>query len=1084
MIEISQGGFIPGLNPAHDLSAKKVAKPSSEAEVALPSDSLQVGAGTTPAEPKLVPTVETNGAPGFAVVTDSGAESSAAEGLTAQVVTTESTLPTANNSGPIMVEVEAPRQEMVEGNLLFAPGELGAGFPSAKASQSSLADKIHDWVASNDRFGLYNKAVGALLDRVSESTVRGIGIDIQGLLDVERTLYRSLANGSEGYKGDGQPAPLFAALANGQASYVSLGRDRQSDAEHMMLLFNGMSPEKLKELEIADPELAKIRDLLVDKAGRKEFPVFVDTDQSFDSMNPTEAIATGCLVSIAKRENSLGSDFPDPKQYYKWLLTRVHSNYAKLDPWLFAHDKDTHEKIVDVKEALTPPWLAPLRKGWFQKKPTEHHDPFGAQPPSKSVQKAYRTLMSLCGDGQPPTWKTLTTISDAVVNLDRDLLSGVQTYWIKLLSEISPEQRQSLMAPVARAWAHLNVLGPDHQEFSTVSPPSSPKIELVDRHTGKERLEQYDRALALSQAVDHMINGLGMNQRREFIDLLMKEIAAQKPALEAREARLRELLGSDYKGLDIDAIVSGKADIRTPGVRESLDQLVAASQPEATTHEITARQAEITRHRDMMDWVATRFTRYGDSGFDWVTKSGKAKEFAQNPLIVSEYYTSTGRPPNGTTPLPPGPGKGETFGKAIDGKPPLKMSVVLEGGGGKGFAYVDVLRQVNETLEKGDGQVNIDEFVGNSAGAITAGLLAAGYKGDDLAKVLQELDFKTFYSDYLWLAGGVDPKARGINRTGLFSTQKMYQTLSELLQKKCAVEGRPVLFRDLPFKLRVTSTMLNGDIPKELREQIKLAPDGQVVFSDTTTPNMDVAAALCCSAAIPGFFNSPQLQVCSGAKGEEPILNRMQMVDGGVVNNFPVSEASKDENSFLVMLPVSFQAPNPNGGKPISLTTLDFGSADVPKIDAYNREKYQAFMPKLKDTLATIGEKGYGRAVLGLNLSDLQGPTSPVIQSHDRKETNDLLQISHEKGMPTLDAESGAARVKSNLQAKSKGVVERLLINELLDKEDVFKPGTLSGKPQFRPAKDESDGIAEVLAGVAAASFTAPSQLKHRLFEA
>lgn len=1079
MMEIPQGGFVSGLGSALDLSARKIVKPTVETETPLPRDSVQMA---QPAS-RLIPTVETNGAPGLAVVTESGAESSSTA-ASAQLTSLESTLPTAPSSGPLMVEVEAPRQEVAEGHLIFAPGELGAGFPSAKAAKSSLADKIHDWVSSNDRFGLYNKAVGALLERVSESTIRGIGIDIQGLLDVERTLYRSLANGSEGYKGDGQPAPLFAALANGQASYVSLGRDRQSDAEHMMLLFNGMSPEKLKALEIADPELAKIRDLLVEKAGRKEFPVFVDTDKSVDTINATESIATGCLVSIAKRENSLGSDFPDPKQYYKWLLTRVHSNYAKLDPWLFAHDKDTHEKIVDVKEALTPPWLAPLRKGWFQRKPTEHHDPFGAQPPSKNVQKAYRTLMSLCGDGQPPTWKTLTTIADAVVNLDRDLLSGVQTYWIKLLSEVSPEQRQSLMAPVARAWVNLNVLGPDHKEFATVSPASSPKIELVDRHTGKERQEQYDRALALSQAVDHMINGLGLTQRREFIDLLMKEIATQKPALQAREGRLRELLGADYQGLDVEAIVSGKANIRTPGVKDALDQLIAASQPEASTHEITPRQAEITRHRDMMDWIATRFTRYGDSGFDWVAKSGKAAEFAKNPLIVSEYYTSAGRPPNGVTPLPPGPGQGETFGKAIEGKAPLKMSVVLEGGGGKGFAYVDALRQVNETLERGDGQVTVDEFVGNSAGAITAGLLAAGYKGDDLAKVLQELDFKTFYSDYLWLAGGVDPKARGINRTGLFSTQKMYQTLSELLKKKCAVEGRPVLFRDLPFKLRVTSTMLNGDIPKELRDQIKLAPDGQVVFSDTTTPNMDVAAALCCSAAIPGFFNSPQLQVCSGVKDQEPVLNRMQMVDGGVVNNFPVSEASKDEKSFLVMLPVSFQAPNPNGGKPISLTTLDFGSADVPKIDAYNRERYQAFMPKLKDTLQSIGEKGYGRAVLGLNLSDLEGVTDPVIQGHDRKETNELLQVSYEKGMPTLDAESGAEKVKNNLQAKPKGVVERLLINELLDKEDVFKPAPLTGKPHFKPAKMESDGIAEVLAGVAAASFSAPSQLKHRVFEA
>jgi predicted acylesterase/phospholipase RssA len=1067
---------------------------SDSTGIGASSGSLEIGASSSSLDSKAalvsIPsgTAPASGDAGVSSIKPGSALQPAAEQTTgvepsAQIVSLDGTLPVADLRGTLLQQA-APlaRHDQAE-RLLYAPGELGPGFPSASAGRTSLADKLHDWVATNDRFGLYNKAVGAVLDRVSETTERSVGIDIMGLLNVERTLYKSLANGSEGYKGDGQPAPLFQALASGQASYVSLGRERQSDADHMMLLFNGMTPEKLKSLEIADPELAKIRDLLLDKAGKKEFPVFVDTDASFDSMNPTESIATGCLASIAKRENSLGSDFPDPKQYYKWLLTRVHSNYAKLDPWLFASNKPMHERVVNIKESLTPPWLEPPVKGWFQKKPSENNDPFGAQPPSKQIQKAYRGMMEICGNGQPPTWETLTDVADAVINLDRDLLSGVQTYWVKLLSEVSPEQRETLMAPIARAWVKLNAIGPDHQEFDRVSPSSSPKIELVDRHTGKERIEQYDRAMALSQAVDHMINGLGITERKQFLDVLMAEIRAHQPELEAREARLREELGPDYAGLDIDGILNGNTTIRTPGVKESLDQLIAASKPELPTHEMTPEYAEITRHRDMLDWVATRYSRYGDSAFEWVMKSKNSAEFEKNPLIVSEYYTPGGRPATGVTPLPPGPGHGETLGDAIQGKPPLKMSVVLEGGGGKGFAYVDVLRQVNEALEAGPGQVQIDEFVGNSAGAITAGLLAAGYKGAELAQVLKELDFKTFYSDYLWLAGGVDPKARGISRTGLFSTQKMYQTLSELLKKKCAVEGRPVLFRDLPFKLKVTSTLLNGDISEDLRKQLTLAPDGQVVFSDSTTPNMDVAAALCCSAAIPGFFNSPQLQVCSGSDGDKARLSRMQMVDGGVVNNFPVAVASHEEKSFLVMLPASYEAPSPTpGGKPIALSTLNFDSADVAKIDAYNREQYKAFAPKLKQTLQSIGAKGYGRAVLGLNLAGLGDQTAPVVQGRSRAETMDLLAVSQREQMPVLDAETGAAKVKGNLQARPHGLGERLVLNELLDKDDVFKPVGLH--PSFHPSHKEADGIADVLAGVVGASMTAPSQIEHRVFEA
>ncbi len=373
----------------------------------------------------------------------------------------------------------------------------------------------------------------------------------------------------------------------------------------------------------------------------------------------------------------------------------------------------------------------------------------------------------------------------------------------------------------------------------------------------------------------------------------------------------------------------------------------------------------------------------------------------------------------------------------------------------------------------------MDEFIGNSAGALSAGMLAAGYNADELGQILRELDFTTFYSDYLWLSGGVDPKVRGIGRTGLFTTQKMYQALSELLKKKVPVEGRPVLFRDLPFKLRVTSTMLNGDIPEELREKLKLSPDGQVVFSSDTTPNMDVAAALSCSAAIPGFFHSPQLQLCSGSEDGKPVLHRMQMMDGGVVNNFPVAEASQDEKSFMVMLPTSYQAPSPTpGGEPISLSTLDFDSSAVKYVDAYNREQYKTFGPKLKQTLQAIGEQGYGRTVLSLNITGMDGQKAPVVQGSTREATEELLAITSGQGMPALKADEGARQVKNNMVSKERSWVERQLVDKLLDKGDVYSP-----KGVFRPSSEEASGTMDMLAGVLAAQLSAPAQLGNKLFE-
>lgn len=967
-------------------------------------------------------------------------------------------------------EPSGPPSPPPPGGPLLPGGELGPGFPSASSSSVSVAERIHGFLAK-DPTGLYDVAVDKILKRVSDVTQKGIGIDVSGLLQVERTLYTTLAGGIENYTG-GTP-PLFMALAEGQAAYVNLGPKRKDEADHLMRMFAGLPLDVIEGLQASDTDVDKVRQILLAKAKQKEFPVYVDTDGSCGQPTPTESIATESIASIARRENNLGSDFPDPRMYYKWLVKRVDSNYRRLDPWLFGVKQPLHDKISGMKEQLSPPWA----------REDNLNDPFGATPSSKAMKKAYGTMMEICGNGQPPSWGTITDIADAVIGMDRDLLSGIQTFWIKMLSEVGKEQRESLMPPLSRAWVNLNVLGPDSPHFDLVSPPNAPYIEMIERHSGKEVCGRYDRSLAIGQAVDHTIAGLGIQERRNFLDTLMGDVRAHQPELEAREQRLRERLGDKYTGLDINAILNDKADINSPGVKQALSDLVAASDPGNPKPEMTPEYAEIVRHRDLMDWVATRFSRYGDLAIDELALNTRTEDLSTNPLILGEFYQpqKAGTP---VTPMPPGPSRQDILGKAIPGQAPIKASFVLEGGGGKGFAFVEVLKQVREGLSQGEGQVAIDEYVGNSAGALTAGLLAAGYGSDELAEVLKQLDFKKFYSDYLWLSGGVDPKVRGINRTGLFSQQKMYSTLSELIQKKVPVEGRPVLFRDLPFKLKVTSTMVNADLPPEVLERLNVQPDGQVVFSNETTPNMDVAAALCCSAAVPGFFNAPQLQVCTDGNSDNPTLHRMQMVDGGVVNNFPISEVSRDEKSFLLTLPAYAEAPNPDGGDPIALTTLNFDSANIGAVNDYNRQRYADIKPQLMNTIQAAGQEGYGRAVIGLNISSMSTQTAPVLQGHTREETNTLLGKARQLGLPTMAAEAGAEVIKGNLQAKNHGFLEQQLLNTLLDKDDHFSPkGPFGGKPEYRPGSDEAGGIPELLACVMGASMTAPSQVKNRIFE-
>ena len=77
--------------------------------------------------------------------------------------------------------------------------------------------------------------------------------------------------------------------------------------------------------------------------------------------------------------------------------------------------------------------------------------------------------------------------------------------------------------------------------------------------------------------------------------------------------------------------------------------------------------------------------------------------------------------------------------------PRLALSEVrylaLEGGGGKGFAYLGAL----EILEKQGVLANLRGVAGTSAGAITAMMIALGMKPTMIADELAHNDFNTFF---------------------------------------------------------------------------------------------------------------------------------------------------------------------------------------------------------------------------------------------------------------------------------------------------------------------------------------------------
>lgn len=190
-----------------------------------------------------------------------------------------------------------------------------------------------------------------------------------------------------------------------------------------------------------------------------------------------------------------------------------------------------------------------------------------------------------------------------------------------------------------------------------------------------------------------------------------------------------------------------------------------------------------------------------------------------------------------------------------------KCDAVFEGGGVKGIAFVGAIQ---EAERRGYSFQNV---AGTSAGAIIAALLVAGYTGDELEELLDEMPFQTL-NPTGW--GKVPFIGKGLNvliKNGIYSGMEIETWMQDKLKKKGIYR-----FGDLaPNRLSIiASDITNGrimQIPQDL-EAYKLNPQ-----------SFSIARAVRMSSTIPYFFQPVIIR-----QGKQKIV----IVDGGLLSNFPV----------------------------------------------------------------------------------------------------------------------------------------------------------------------------------------------------
>lgn len=195
-----------------------------------------------------------------------------------------------------------------------------------------------------------------------------------------------------------------------------------------------------------------------------------------------------------------------------------------------------------------------------------------------------------------------------------------------------------------------------------------------------------------------------------------------------------------------------------------------------------------------------------------------------------------------------------------------KIGLVLSGGGAKGFAHIGVLKVIE------DAGVKIDYIGGTSMGAVVGGLYAAGYNARQLDSIFKSTDFDELLSDYI-------PR-----QTKNFYEKRNDEVYSFVLPFNKYKIGIPDALSKGLYNFNLLSR-ITRDV-RHVRDFNKLSIPFLCIGSDIETGEQvvlnkgNLARAMIASSAFPSLFSPVEYQ------------DRF-LVDGGVVNNYPIDEVRK-----------------------------------------------------------------------------------------------------------------------------------------------------------------------------------------------
>ncbi|MGL2962471.1 patatin-like phospholipase family protein [Flavobacterium sp. RSB2_4_14] len=195
-----------------------------------------------------------------------------------------------------------------------------------------------------------------------------------------------------------------------------------------------------------------------------------------------------------------------------------------------------------------------------------------------------------------------------------------------------------------------------------------------------------------------------------------------------------------------------------------------------------------------------------------------------------------------------------------------KIGLVLSGGGAKGFAHIGVLKVLEEA------GVKIDFIGGTSMGAVVGGLYASGYSATQIDSIFYNTDFDELLQDYI-------PRS-----SKSFYEKKNNEMYAVSLPFHKFKIGIPIALSKGMYNYSLLSKLTHK--VRHVRDFNKLPIPFVCIATDIEKGEEVIlnsgylAQAMLASSAFPSLFSPVE-------------IDGKLLVDGGVINNYPVEELRK-----------------------------------------------------------------------------------------------------------------------------------------------------------------------------------------------